>query len=167
MKARRTLTLAAAMVLTLGLAIPAGAADEASSGLDRIKALEGTWKGTNSKDQEVTVTFGLVAGGSVVQEHLVFAGHDMVTMYYLDGDRLMLTHYCMVGNQPTMVAKEVGSEEIRWEFVEATNLKSPEAGHMHSAVMRFPGSDEFQAAWTFRQDGKDAFTETIKVARVR
>jgi len=27
---------------------------------------------------------------------------EMTTLYYLDGDQVKLTHYCMAGNQPTM-----------------------------------------------------------------
>jgi hypothetical protein len=43
------------------------------------------------------------AGGSVVMETMM-AGTDyeMINMYHLDGDDLVLTHYCAGGNQPTM-----------------------------------------------------------------
>ena len=29
---------------------------------------------------------------------------DMISMFNLDGDRVVLTHYCAAGNQPRMVA---------------------------------------------------------------
>ncbi|MEE8366950.1 MAG: hypothetical protein V3S30_01400, partial [Thermoanaerobaculia bacterium] len=89
------------------------------------------------------------------------------TMYHLDGDRLMLTHYCMAKNQPRMKADLTSSDlnTLRFSFLDATNMKSPEDGHMHSAVFRFVDENEMKQSWTFRKDGKDSFTEVIRFER--
>lgn len=159
-----TLTLTGLCLATLGAGNPA--ADLPDSALNQLKQLEGRWQGANSKGAEVNATFEVTAGGSAVIERLRIADHpEMVTLYHLDGENLMLTHYCMEGNQPRMRARRIGPGEIEFEFVDATNLASPAAGHMHRALLKFTSTDQFQAAWTWREKGKDAFTEVIRIER--
>src|SRR5690242_16920885 len=105
-----------ALTFAVGLAIvtfagaeakQAGDADWAHKGFEKIKALSGEWEvaaGPGSHDHGPmagTVSYKLTAGGSAVLETL-FGGseHEMVTLYYVDGDTLAMTHYCMLGNRP-------------------------------------------------------------------
>ncbi len=141
----------------------------ASAAFDKLKSLAGQWEATSEKGR-VTSSLELVSNGTVLLEKIKVAGEDeMVTVYYLDGNRLVLTHYCTAGNQPHMQAAafEPGSNLIRFDFASATNLASPGAGHMHSAQIKFLGPDAFNADWTFYKDGKPAFTEPIQFHRVR
>src|SRR2546425_548123 len=71
---------------------------------ERLKTLVGTWQGKTDIGQgpiDIAVQYGLLAGGSVLEER-VFAGtpNEMVTMYYDQGGKLALTHYCIMGNRP-------------------------------------------------------------------
>jgi hypothetical protein len=114
----------------------------------------------------------LVAGGTCLQETFRFEGddnHTMITMYHLDGDNLMLTHYCVANNQPRMRAENISADlkEIAFTFVDATNLPDPNAGHMYKAVFNFYDDGRFDSAWTFRKDGKDSFTESESYERVK
>src|SRR5438046_4656323 len=76
--------------------------------LERLKKLAGTWvaadKDGKPTDQVVSV-IKVTAGGSAVQETL-FPGQpqEMVSIYHKDGADLVMTHYCMLGNQPRMKA---------------------------------------------------------------
>jgi len=80
----------------------------------------------------------------------------MVTIYHADGNRLALTHYCAAGNQPRMRSdKPAAGEALRFSFVDATNLPSPDAGHMHSMAIRFEGPDHIRQVWTWRQEGSE------------
>src|SRR5262245_10260387 len=69
----------------------------APSKLDIIKKLAGDWvevKDGKPTDKVVT-TYRITAGGSAVEEVLFRdTPHEMITLYHLDGDDLMLTHYC-------------------------------------------------------------------------
>ena len=49
----------------------------------------------------------------------------MVTLYHMDGDPMMLTHYCLAKNQPRMAAIEIGEDggEVTFEFLDGTSLK--------------------------------------------
>jgi hypothetical protein len=112
----------------------------------------------------------LTSGGTAVIERarVMDAGKtvEMITLYYLDGDQLKLTHYCMAGNQPTMHATYMpDTKTLTFDFDSATNLKSPNDGHMHHAVYTFIDSDHFKTTWTFRKDQKDAFTEDVTYVR--
>ena len=59
----------------------------------------------------------------------------MVTVIHADGNALLLTHYCMIGNQPQMKATpKPGDKKIAFEFVRATNMKSDKDMHMQRDV---------------------------------
>ena len=92
----------------------------------------------------------------------------MISLYFLDGEQLKMTHYCMAGNQPTMNATYApDTRTLAFEFESATNLKNPNDGHMHHAVYTFIDNDHFKTAWTFRKDQKDAFTEDVTYVRAK
>ena len=93
----------------------------------------------------------------------------METIYYLDGSRLLLTHYCMLGNQPRMEARSYNAEtgELRFEFLDATNLASPNAAHMHNVTLHFVDGDHVTGDWQFFVDGQLKRTDTIQLTRMR
>lgn len=92
-----------------------------------------------------------------------------ITVYHLDGDRLLLTHYCMLNNQPRMQARDFNPEssELRFEFLDITNLKAPGGGHMHNAILRFVDDNHFVSEWDFYENGQRKSTETFKYTRIR
>lgn len=151
----------------------AGTESPATAWLGRLKALEGEWKGTTAKGKPATLSYKTIAGGTTVMEVFTFGegqgAMSMYTMYHLDGDQLMLTHYCVSNNQPRMRA-QLSSEEpnvLRFSFLDATNLAKPEDGHMYKAVLRILDDSHIANEWTYRKDGKDAFTEAVRYERVK
>jgi len=162
-----------AVVLLLALAAlsPAVRASDTEAGaaavtFDRFRSLAGTWEGTNSRGEEVRFTYEVQADGTAVLERFHAGPHDMLTVYYLDGEELMLTHYCAQGNQPRMRAVDFADNEVRFELVDVSGLGSADEGHMHRAAFEFDGSDHLDSRWTFREKGRDAFTETIDIHRL-
>jgi hypothetical protein len=146
----------------------------AKSRFERIKSLEGDWTGAapaEMKGGPMEVRYRITAGGNAVEETLMpGTDHEMVTMYYLDGDKVALTHYCVAGNQPHMLASgEVptgGSvETIRFEFAGASNMSSPNAGHMHQMEMTIDGKDHLKSHWTFYDGGKPSHEATFDLTR--
>jgi hypothetical protein len=81
---------------------------------------------------------------------------------------LVLTHYCMAGNQPHMVAERFNAStgDLEFRFAGASNL-SPGAGHMHDVTLRLISNDRFDARWDFVQDGKPKFSEDLQYTRIR
>ena len=159
--------IAASLLLApvVGLAATSAQPVDAAAAFNRLKALAGTWEAP-VKDGKITVTYEVLAGGTAVMEK---DSMNMVTVYHLDGDRLMLTHYCMAGNQPRMQARRFDAQtgELDFQFLDATNLSSPSAGHMHNAKIRFVDDGHFKAAWQFYEKGEPKFAEEFLFTRVR
>lgn len=163
--------LAVAGFVSAGGAAAAGSKDSsnAAAAFDKLKSLVGQWEGTTEKGK-VTTTYELVANGSALLERINMPGEgEMPTVYHLDGNRLLLTHYCSAGNQPTLQAEafDPASNELRFRFVKATNLASVNAGHMHDAVFKIVSPDQFTADWTWQENGKAAFHMVVQNHRVR
>jgi hypothetical protein len=150
---------------------PAAADGNQPSRLELFKQLAGDWVGTATSPirgaQEVQVRYQVTAGGSAVVETL-FPGtdHEMLTVIHRDGDDLLLTHYCMLGNQPQMKAAATGdANKVEFKFVRATNLKSDKDMHMHDATFTFVDKDTLKAEWTHFKDGKAAGQVAIELKR--
>jgi hypothetical protein len=164
------------LMLVAGLTAGAGAgapAVDAPAAFERLKALQGTWESPRPGGQAATTRFELVANGTVLMEHysnpeLPGGGH-MVSAYHLDGDTLVLTHYCIAKNQPTLRADrfDAAAGEIQFEFLRATSLPDQKTGHMRRALYRLEGPGQFTTEWEFFRDGKKTMTERETFKRVK
>ena len=161
-----------AMALLTGLAglRQAAAAPGSAEAFTQLKTLVGHWEEQKASDFKATLDIELTAGGSTLLERfrMIDQGKpvEMITMYYVDGGQLKLTHYCEAGNQSTMRGSYTPeTKTLTFNFENATNLKSANDGHMHHAVYKFIDNDHFQTTWTFQKDQKDAFTEDVIYVR--
>jgi hypothetical protein len=137
------------------------AQSRATDGFEKLKSLAGDWQGRDPDGNELRVNYQVISGGSALVETLQNANEpSMVTLYHLDGDKLMVTHYCSIGNQPRMVAETPAGEikNLNFKFFDVTNLLNPSAGHMRSLAVTFQDQDHIKQVWTWRADGKDQTT---------
>ena len=170
---RTTITsLSAAILLAVSMPFAASAVDAedepgaAAAAFDRLKKLEGEWRGTSSSGAQVEVSYTLTGNGTALVENYAMTEHPaMSTVYHLDGESILLTHYC-VGNQPRMRASDFDGGELRFEFVDVSGIDSADEGHMHHAVISYDGGDTMRSAWTYRENGADAFVEAVTIERV-
>ena len=133
------------------------AQSNAQKTLDRFKAMVGTWQGKSPAGETSEVTYRLAAGGTAVMADMHMAGDDMMSMYYVNGDDLLMTHFCPTNNQPRM--KAVISSDLHtvsFDFMDATNLRGPNAGHMHRAVFLFSDAGHYTEEWTWKQADKNS-----------
>jgi hypothetical protein len=134
----------------------------------RLKTLAGQWEAQTDMGK-ARVSYEIIAGGTALVEHESMGDMPaMITVYHLDGDRLLLTHYCMAGNQPRMQAESFDpvTGEVRFKFLDATNLAAG-GGHMHNATIRTADPDHLAAAWDFYEGGELKRTESVKYTRVQ
>ncbi len=164
----------AGFLLVTTMAAPVGHAasmggDETAAAFDRLKSLVGEWKG-DAASGGASLSYELIAGGSTLVERETGVGRPtMVTMYHRDGNRLLLTHYCMAGNQPRMQAQTYDRTkgEITFDFVDATNLANPDATHMHNVSIRFVDDNQIDTVWQLYQKGAATTAERVRYTRVR
>jgi len=135
-----------------------------------LKGLAGEWQGRamdKDKGPEVSVTYRVTANGSVVLETL-FPGsdHEMLTLYHLDNGRLVLTHYCAMGNQPRMEL-DPGSSTARliFSFVGGSNLDVGRDVHMHQGRIGLVAPDRLENEWDVFRDGAKIDTKKFFLER--
>jgi hypothetical protein len=134
-------------------------ATASKAGLERLKKLAGEWVATDAQGKptsQVVSVFKVTAAGSAVHETIFpGAGHEMVTLYHLDGPDLVLTHYCAAGNQPRMKADPKSpANQLRFEFAGGSNLNAAKDMHMHEGSITWIDDDHIEWSWVGYQDGK-------------
>ena len=165
----------AALVLSAGVAAvaPAAAAGPgkpASASLERFKALAGEWVAAEDGDMvkkgDLVARYAVTASGTAVVE-TVFPGseHEMVTVYHADGPDLVLTHFCMEGNQPRMRAKGAQGPRFDFAYDGGTNIDPTRDRHMHSATFDLAGKDEIRSEWNEIAEGKTVFLARMHLVR--
>ena len=157
----RTQTLKLA-VAVLALATLALAQSDAKQSFDKLKTLAGSWQGhmttvppqAEIEGKAMKVTLRVTSMGNVLMHEMTGAERpdDPITMLYLDGDRLLLTHYCDAGNRPRMVGRlSPDGKTAEFDFLDvAGNL---EYGHMQHAKFTFVDADHHSEEWTFLSPG--------------
>lgn len=138
-----------------------GAAAPKNAGFDKMKTLVGTWVAADKDGKptdDVVSIIKLTAGGSAIHETL-FPGQpqEMVSIYTVDGSDLVMTHYCMLGNQPRMKAgtKSLGNK-INFEFAGGANLDPKKDKHMHAATLTIVDADHYEVEGTGWENGEPA-----------
>lgn len=81
---------------------------DAKKAFEKLKTLSGSWQG---KIMDIPINFTIRAassGTAILHEGNTEGGgppNHEITMFYLDGDRLLATHYCDAGNQARLEGK--------------------------------------------------------------
>jgi hypothetical protein len=142
---------------------------DTAAAFSRLKSLVGEWE-ADTQMGKAHVTYELIAGGTaLVERERGEKMPEMMTVYHLDGKRLILTHYCMAGNQPRMQAQsfDPATGELQFRFLDATNLTSPDAGHMHNVTLHIVDDRHLATEWQFYENGQPKMTEKANYTRVQ
>jgi hypothetical protein len=153
MKALRAMVIGMLMLA----AASSWAQSDAQKALDRFKSMAGSWTGKGAHGETAEVTYSVIAGGTSVMADIKMGDEAMTSLFYVDGGKLMMTHFCPSNNQPRMQAViSPDGKTVTFDFLDATNLPSPQAGHMHKAVYLFEDADHYNEDWTWKHEGKDS-----------
>jgi hypothetical protein len=160
-----TVILLATFALAITTATAAAAQSDSQRAFDKLKTLAGTWEGLSPEGKTTQITYRVTSGGSALLSE-ISPNDSMITMFHMDGDRLMMTHYCGAGNQPRMKGTlSPDGQKVVFEFVDATNLASPNAGHMHRAAFSITDPTHHSEDWTYLANGKEE-THRFELHRV-
>jgi hypothetical protein len=156
MKITRTAFLSVVLLSALNLV----AQSPSQKSFDLIKSLAGSWEGNNQMGDPIQVSYRVTGGGSAVMSEILSQmqgkQEDMISMIHMDGDRLLLTHYCAAGNEPRMQATlSPDGKSISFDFVDATNLATRDTPHMTSVVFQFVDANHHIEEWHFQAPGKE------------
>ncbi len=130
---------------------------------ETITALTGEWQ--VQEHASLRIVFEPTAAGSVIMEKWM-RGERMhsLTIYHLDDERLIATHYCPQGNQPRLAATASDNGKIRFSFLDATGL-DPNESYQHDLSLERNADGTVSRAETYW--GPDGAGEETTLTLVR
>jgi phage tail protein X len=169
--------------VVLSLCTIAFAQSDAKKSFDKLKTLAGTWQGAVTVDPSqpdmgngtlMQLSLRVTSRGNALVHEMREAGKPddptkydhPVTMLYLDGDRLLLTHYCDAGNRPRMAARtSTDGKTVEFDFLDVAG--GTEYGHMHHAVFTIIDANHHIEDWTYMMPGDKPVHAHIDVKRAQ
>lgn len=154
--------------------VSAASAQQKAASFSQVARLAGDWQLTDDQgnvqqgEHAATTRFEVSSGGKIVRE-IMFVGqpHEMTNMYHFDGEQLVVTHYCAVGNQPRMRAAHVSPGRIAFKLDQVSNFTAKDQICMGDLVIEMPDGDTVREIWTSFQSGKPLEPTVITLRRIR
>jgi len=158
----RKLTMLIILVATAVVALPqqmpmpkaSGPQSDAQKAFEKLKTLAGSWEGTYM-GMSGKVTIRVTSTGNAILLEMTSPGgpDDPITMIYVDGDRLLLTHFCDSGNRPRMQGRlSPDGNTVTFDFLDVSG--SAEKFLMHDVVFTMVDADHHIEAWAYSLNGK-------------
>jgi len=184
MKSRIALsTLLILIAVTAFAADTAATQSDAQKSFDALKNLAGSWEGpvttvppmAEMGDMTRTqVSLHVTSRGNALVHEMKEAGtpddpakyDHPVTMFYLDNDRLILTHYCDAGNRPRMAARtSADGKTVEFDFLDVDG--GTQYGHMHHAVFTVIDANHHTEDWTYMMPGDKPMHAHLDLQRTK
>ncbi len=167
---KRTVLFESVGVALVVMASAALAGDKTKSeqAFDRLTSLKGEWKG-EMDGVNTTLIYTVTANGSALMEECrPQKGPEMITMFTVDGDHLIATHYCSAKNQPQMVTPVITDVQkpLAFSLVRVTGLKSPDDFHNTGLTVIQEDNDHLTQEWSYQFKGKTG-KNIFRFTRVR
>ena len=140
-----------------------------AAAFQQLATLAGEWEGIQD-GEPISVKFTVTANGSALMEEdkpVNAPAMVMITMFTVDGDRLIATHYCSARNQPQMFSTAIGDltkDGVTFSLARVTGMKTPEDWHNTGLTITQQDADHITQRWTYRYKGT-AGTTTFHYAR--
>ena len=139
----RRLAILMCLVATATVALPqqmpmpktSGPQSDAKKAFEKLKTLAGSWEGTIG-DLSTQVTIRVTSAGGAIMHDASMASTNKITMIYLEGDRLFLTHYGGEGNRPRFEGKlSPDGKSVEFSFLDVAG--GTQRGLMKHMVFTF------------------------------
>ena len=124
---------------------------------DKMKGLAGSWQGT-VMGISINVTIRLASSGTAILYEATTDGgkppNHEITMFYVEGDRLLATHYCDGGNRARFEGKMSADEKAsEFNFLDVTG--NTRGGLVKRMVFTVVDANKHVVEFTFvKPDGK-------------
>ena len=160
--------------LTIAFANLAFAQSEETKPFDKLKTLAGSWEGPATSAERgfaadsVHVSLRVTSMGNALMHEMTSPGHpeSPITMLYQEGDHLLLTHYCDLGNRPRMQGTmSPDGKTVDFEFVDVAG--STKHGYMNHVTFTFIDPDHHTEDWTALFPGDKKVRVRIDLQRTK
>ena len=122
----------------------------------QLSSLVGEWEGVHD-GTDITVSYSMTADGSALMEEFHPVNKPvMITMFSVDGDHLVATHYCSAGNQPQMATGTITDPKGRilsFSLVRITGMKTPDDWHNTGLKIQLEDKNHLTQMWTWEYQG--------------
>ena len=108
--------------------------------------------------KSMKMTMRVTSTGNAILHEVSASGRpdDPITMIYVDGDRLLLTHFCDSGNRPRMQGKlSPDGNTVTFGFLDVSG--NTDEFLMHDIVFTMVDADHHIEAFTYSLNGKPPF----------
>ena len=122
---------------------------DAQKAFEKMKTLAGSWDGT-IMGLSTQITIRVTSSGNAILEEATGSGRpdNPITMFYVDEDRLLLTHYCDAGNRPRMVGRiSPDGKTVEFDFLDVSG--STQRGMMNHAVFTVIDANHHTEGWAY------------------
>ena len=155
---------------------PEAPKSEAQKSFEKLKALAGNWEGPvnvqppvpeMADGKPIHVSLRVTSMGNLLMHEMKSEDRpdNPITTIYLDGDKLLLTHYCDAGNRPRMVAKtSPDGKTVEFDFADISG--NTKYGHMHHAVFTTIDENHHTEDWIFILPGDKPMHAHFDLKRV-
>lgn len=139
---------------------PAASLAGAPEVYEQLISLVGDWEAELPGFGKMTSTVRLASNGKAIEEIIGTPTNNELSVYSLNGDKILLTHYCALtpdGHQVRLQTPRLGSkpDHLDFTFVSATNLHSKAAPHMRRVIMTISDRDHYSEQWVKTENGKE------------
>ncbi len=133
---------------------------DAQSAMEVLKTLSGDWvretTGSEHGANTPVASFKVAAAGSAIIETTgEGTPNEMATIFHMDGDQLLQTHYCALMNAP--VLRFVQSEkpgELKFVFHGGTNFDAAVDAHYHEGTFQIKDKDTIETSFIVFANGE-------------
>jgi hypothetical protein len=160
----------------------ADATSDAQKSFDTMKTLAGVWQGPVKVDppmgamdnKPMRVSLRITSRGNAIVHEMKEADtpddpakyDDPITLFYLENDRLILTHYCDAGNRPRMTGRvSPDGKTVEFDFLDVSG--GTQFGHMEHAVFTITDANHHTEDWTYLMPGDKPVHARVELVRVK
>lgn len=148
----RSFSVVTALILLVVSSMVIAGQPSPQSVFEQLKTLEGDWRSTGG---ETIASYKLIASGSsLVETWTMGPTRQSMTVYTMDGGRIIATHYCPQGNAPRLELANTDADGTHhFEFLDGANLQKPDKSHEHAFWVRLDSSDGLVRSETYISNG--------------
>ena len=162
-------TVASAQEMSMPMHSPktGGSPSEAQKAFEKMKTMAGSWQG-NVMGMSVQETIRVTSRGNAILHEMTSSAmpDNPITMIYVDGDRLLLTHYCDSGNRPRMEGKmSADGNSIEFNLVDITG--NTDRGFMNRVAFTIVDADHHNEESTWMLPGNKSFRAAVTLQRTK